>query len=75
MSNPDVVVLYKVELRDGETKRAEIIPININNREVQFQPRRLSGNAAKVAIDEIRALSQKWGTEIIAEGNLGVIQL
>ena len=64
-------LLLKMERRNG----GEIIPINVDNREVQFQPRTLSGDAAQAAIDEIRTLSQKWGTEIIAEGDLGIIQL
>ena len=67
--------ILRVTFRDGKTKRGEIIPINVDNREVQFQPRMLSGEAARAAIDEIRKLSQKWGTEIIAEANLGIIQL
>ena len=67
--------ILRVTFRDGETKLAEIIPINVDNREVQFQPRRLSGAAAEAAIDEIRTLSRKWGTEIIVEDNLGIIQL
>ena len=67
--------ILRVTFKNGETKRVEIIPINVDNREVQFQPRMLSGDAAQAAIDEIRTLSQKWGTEIIAEGDLGIIQL
>ena len=67
--------ILRVTFRDGETKRGEIIPINVNNREVKFQPRPLSGDAAGAAIDEIRTFSQKWGTEIIAEKNLGIIKL
>lgn len=67
--------ILRVTFRDGKTKRGEIIPINVDNSEVQFQPRTLSGEAARAAIDEIRMLSQKWGTEIIAEANLGIIQL
>ncbi len=67
--------ILRVTFENGETKRGEIIPINVYNREVQFQPRTLSGEAARAAIDEIRTLSQKWGTGIIAEENLGIIKL
>ena len=67
--------ILRVTWKNGETKRGEIIPINVDNREVQFQPRILSGEAARATIDEIRTLSQKWGTEIIAEESLGIIKL
>jgi poly-gamma-glutamate synthesis protein (capsule biosynthesis protein) len=67
--------ILRVTFKNGETKRGEIIPINVDNREVQFQPRTFSGDAARAAINEIRTLSQKWGTEIIAEGNIGIIKL
>ncbi len=67
--------ILRVTFRDGESKRGEIIPINVDNREVQFQPRTFSGDAARAAIDEIRTLSQKWGTEIRAEKNRGIIKL
>ena len=67
--------ILRVTFRDGESKRGEIIPIHVDNREVQFQPRTFSGDAAQAAIDEIRTLSQKWGTEIIVEGNIGIIKL
>ena len=67
--------ILRVTFENGETKRGEIIPINVDNREVQFQPRTLSGEAARAAIDEIRTLSQKWGTGIIVEENLGIIKL
>ncbi|MDE0043776.1 MAG: CapA family protein [Candidatus Poribacteria bacterium] len=67
--------ILRVTFKNGETKRGEIIPINVDNREVQFQPRTFSGDAARAAINEIRTLSQKWGTEIIAEENVGIIKL
>ena len=67
--------ILRVTFRDGETKRGEIIPINVDNREVQFQPRRLSGDTARAAIDEIQTLSEKWGTEITVEENVGIIKL
>lgn len=73
--NKHTGAVLRVTFRDGETKRGEIIPINVDNREVQFQPRALSGDAARAAIDEIRTLSQKWGTEILAEENVGIIKL
>ncbi len=73
--NKHTGAILRVTFEDGETKRGEIIPINVDNREVQFQPRILSGEAARAAIDEIRTLSQKWGTKIIAEENLGIIKL
>lgn len=67
--------ILRVTFEDGETKRGEIIPINVDNREVQFQPRTLSGDTARVAIDEIQTLSEKWGTEITIEENVGIIKL
>ena len=73
--NKHTGAILRVTFENGVTKRGEIIPINVDNREVQFQPRRLSGDTARAAIDEIRMLSRKWGTEIISEENLGIIKL
>ena len=72
--NVKTSVILHVSFQAGEINRAEIIPINVSNYEVLFQPQVLSGNAAEAVIDEMRSLSEKWGTRITMEGDLGVIQ-
>ena len=60
---------------DDGIKRAEIIPLNVFNEEVAFQPRVLNDEAAEAVINEVRTLSEKWHTKLTMEGNLGVIQI
>ena len=67
--------ILRVTFQAGEMKRAEIVPINVSNHEVVFQPEILSGDAAEAVIDEVRTLSEKWGTQITMEGDSGIIQL
>ena len=67
--------ILRVTFQAGEMKRAEIVPINVSNHEVVFQPEILSGDAAEAVIDEVRTLSEKWGTQVTMEGDSGIIQL
>jgi poly-gamma-glutamate synthesis protein (capsule biosynthesis protein) len=67
--------ILRVKFQDNGLARAALIPLNVFNREVLFQPTVLSGEAAEAVLNTVRELSRKWKTEIGTEGNLGVIQL
>ena len=73
--NARTSAILRVNFQSGRLKRAEIIPINVANHEVVFQPRLLSGDAAEAVINEIRLLSDKWGTQITTIDGLGVVEL
>ena len=67
--------ILRVAFQDKGIVRAEIIPLNVFNREVLFQPTVLKAEAAEAVLNAVRLLSKKWQTKIITEGDLGVIQL
>jgi len=60
-------VIARVILENG-VKGLELIPLNVLNREVHFQPRVLSGNEGQEVIDHLTSISRKWDTTITATG-------
>lgn len=73
--NAKTSAILRVTFQEQGVIRGELIPINVFNHEVSFQPQVLTGEAAEAVLEEIRVLSEKWGTQIITEENLGVIQM
>ena len=67
--------MLRVKFQDKALARAELIPLNVFNREVLFQPTVLKAEAAEAVLNTVRALSKKWETKIVTENDLGVIQL
>lgn len=63
---PDRSIIARISL-DGGVRGAEIIPINVLNREVEFQPAPLSGKKGMEVIGKVRALSAGKGVRIAAE--------
>lgn len=61
--------------KKGNIKKAEIIPLTVDNKKIKFQPKPLSGRAAVKAICNLDLLSQPLGTEILQEGNIGIIPI
>jgi poly-gamma-glutamate synthesis protein (capsule biosynthesis protein) len=57
-----------VRLRLGDNKReAEVLPLDVLNRRVGFQPRLLSGERAETVIGRLNSLSRPFGTEILVK--------
>ena len=52
-----------------------MIPINVNNFEVQFQPQPLQGKEAGAVIANLQKLSAKQHTEVRNEHGVGVVTL
>jgi len=50
-------------------------PINVNNFEVEFQPKPLTGMAAKQVVDELIGLSAQRQTVVASETDTAVLQL
>ena len=50
----------RVAFQDKGIVRAEIIPLNVFNREVLFQPTVLKAEAAEAVLNAVRLLSKKW---------------
>lgn len=67
--------MLRVKFQAEGPARAELIPLNVFNREVLFQPTVLKAEAAEAVLNTVRALSKKWETKIVTENDLGIIQL
>lgn len=61
-------VLAKLSLCRGQRVAFELVPLNVNNFEVYFQPRPLSGEPAVTVLEELRALSRPLGVALKLEG-------
>jgi len=61
----DRSVIARVYLENG-IKGVELIPLNVLNRDVHFQPRVLSGKKGQRVIDHLNRISRRWNTEIVA---------
>ncbi|MBN1378232.1 MAG: CapA family protein [Gammaproteobacteria bacterium] len=63
-------VVAKVNFVDGLFADLVMIPININNFDVQLQPKILDGQDAERVYDEINELSRQRGTELLLLENV-----
>lgn len=57
-------VIARVFLENG-VKRVEIIPLNVMNSEVYYQPKILKGEKGRKVIEHLARLSAGWGTALI----------
>jgi poly-gamma-glutamate synthesis protein (capsule biosynthesis protein) len=57
-------VVAKINFKDGEVVGLEMKPVNINNFDVQLQPRILTGGDAEKVYLDLQALSAGFGTEL-----------
>ncbi|MBC7962271.1 MAG: CapA family protein [Steroidobacteraceae bacterium] len=63
----DVGALIRLRL-DEKQRTAEILPLDVLNHRVGFQPRLLSGTRAEAVMEKLRVLSQPFRTEIRNSG-------
>lgn len=63
--------ILKVRFVDGKFLGAELVPILVNNFQVELQPRILRGEAAQKSLSAMAELSSVWGTEIRIENDRG----
>ncbi len=57
-------IIARVFLENG-VKGVELVPLNVLNRDVHYQPRVLSGREGREVIDHLIRLSGRWNTAII----------
>jgi len=62
-SSSDRSVIARITLDNG-VKEVELIPLNVLNSEVHFQPRLLTGDKGREVIERLKTASQKMGTVI-----------
>jgi poly-gamma-glutamate synthesis protein (capsule biosynthesis protein) len=67
-------VIARVILGNG-VKGVELVPLNVLNREVHFQPRVLSGKEGQEVIDHLNHISRRWNTTITASGGRYLLEM
>ena len=66
-------IMAIVKLNKGKLISAEIIPLNVNNKEVLFQPKPLQGEGAVSVIDDIRDISSRFGLILTVKEGKGLL--
>ena len=67
--------IAQLHFRNAALYKVRLIPINVNNFEVQFQPQPLRGAAADAVIDSVRTLSAALNTEVHNNNGVGEVLL
>jgi poly-gamma-glutamate synthesis protein (capsule biosynthesis protein) len=62
-------------LQDGRVRELKLYPIDVNNFEVVFQPRLLTGPEADAVIKQVQELSQPLGAKIESRDGVAVLSL
>lgn len=50
---------------DGGVREVELIPLNVLNREVRFQPKRLAGKEGEKVVERFSRISEGFGTKVV----------
>ena len=66
--------IARIQIADKRLRRVELIPINVYNVDVLFQPTLLSESDAQRVIAELQTLSIQRGTSLQADGDYAVIE-
>lgn len=67
-------VIARITLDDG-VKGVELVPLNVLNSEVRFQPRPLKGKEGNAVIDHLNLISREMGTVINANGGRFLVRM
>lgn len=67
-------VIARITLADGAT-RVQLLPINVLNSEVRFQPRPLNGQESAAVIDHLNRISRALGTVIVNDGERFLVRM
>jgi poly-gamma-glutamate capsule biosynthesis protein CapA/YwtB (metallophosphatase superfamily) len=63
----DRSVIARITLADG-VREVELVPINVLNSEVRYQPKLLAGKQAEAVIAHLNRISREMGTNIVSLG-------
>lgn len=61
--------------REGRVQRVRLVPINVKNAEVVFQPRLLTGTDADEVVTTLQQLSSMQGTQLVGQNGEAVLEL
>ena len=68
-------IIAELDIEDARLTRVRLVPLNVNNVEVVFQPRRLASADAESLVTELRELSAPLQTQIVLDNDLGEVVL
>lgn len=68
-------VIAQLKFQDSQLVEIRLIPLNVNNLEVVFQPQPLYAHEADAVIDRLRQLSEPLGTKIENRNGIGTVVL
>lgn len=74
LSSSDRSVIARVTLDNG-VKEVELIPLNVLNSEVRFQPRLLTGKKGQEVINRLNTMSKEMGTVIVDDHGRYLVDL
>lgn len=69
----DKSLILKIIVKNKKIKKAELIPLNVFNYEVKFQPQVAKGKKAQEILEHIKKISAPFKTKISIENDTGVI--
>jgi poly-gamma-glutamate synthesis protein (capsule biosynthesis protein) len=67
-------VIARITLAEGVTS-VQLLPLNVLNRVVHFQPRLLEGEAREAVIDHLNRISRALGTVIVNDGERFLVRM
>lgn len=68
-------IIAELDIEDARLSRVRLVPLNVNNVEVVFQPRRIVSVEAERVVAELRELSAALQTQIVVENGVGTVVL
>ena len=68
-------VLLRAQVTDRRLARLELVPIDVQNRRVRFQPQLLHGEAARAVLVKVIDESRALGTALALDGDLATLAL
>lgn len=72
-TNTSMILL--LTFKGNSLVRVEVVPLDVNNYRVKYQPRVLAGKAAVDALESINTASRRFDTELVIRDNRGTISL
>jgi poly-gamma-glutamate capsule biosynthesis protein CapA/YwtB (metallophosphatase superfamily) len=70
----DRSVIARITMENG-VKGVELLPLNVLNRDVHYQPRLLSGRKGQEVIDHLARISRKWNTTMISANGHYLVEM
>lgn len=68
-------IILEIDCAKDSLIQAKIYPINVLNPEVQFNPQLRQGDDAQRVLNDLRAYSSQFKTNIESQGDVGVIKI